>query len=287
MYRYFSHFNKQAFCKSNLYENNIYITAFQSEIKQSNDGNWIFSDIDQGMVSPSKAPMGHQRHVTDMGRALSSLAPMAEQRHITMSSHLTPSPGPLSTQDIEIQRPPTHSGLSRLSGATGFSELKDLKSRESSFDSFALPQQITSPRKPVPETVQSKSSAKIPKIKVDQASVKRKTQKKIPRKSPEGSEGGRLSPFVPIKDDLDHDDPREGSPLPMQILTPRNEDDLRAEAKKKARRETKGGRKAGTAKDLIDSDSDLRKVYRRNTPSPNPLYRPTTDLSHDVEDIDV
>ncbi|XP_052791551.1 LOW QUALITY PROTEIN: uncharacterized protein LOC128225682 [Mya arenaria] len=257
----------------------LYSKATQPQITTSPDGNWIFSDIDKGTISPSKAPVSHVRHVTDMGRAESSLAPLAAQREITMSSIMTPSPGPLSTRNIEVQRPPA--GVFDHRSPSGFSAVR---SRESTFDSFlSLPQQVLTHRDNS-SLQKRKTAVEVPKIKIDAASVKKKDRKIMARQSPLGSEGGRLSPFVPIQEGTY----RDGSPLPEQILTPRDEETLKAESRRKHTDPTKQPvaqvrRPRKKMSDLIDKDASLRHVYR----SPSQSHHTITQLDHDIPEMDV
>ncbi|XP_052791556.1 uncharacterized protein LOC128225687 [Mya arenaria] len=257
----------------------MYSKATQPQITTSPDGNWIFSDIDKGTISPSKAPVSHERHVTDMGRAESSLAPLSEQREITMSSIMTPSPGPLSTRNIEFQRPPA--GVFDRRSPSGFSAVR---SRESTFDSFsALPQQVLTHRDNS-SLQKRKTAVEVPKIKIDAASVKKKDREIMARQSPLGSEGGRLSPFVPIQEATY----RDGSPLPEQILTPRDEETLKAESRRKHTDPTKQPvaqvrRPRKKMSDLIDKDASLRHVYR----SPSQSHHTITQLDHDIPEMDV
>ncbi|XP_053399292.1 CUB and sushi domain-containing protein 3-like [Mercenaria mercenaria] len=253
--------------------------------------NPLFSEIDRDKVTPSTAPVGHERHVTDMGRADSSLAPRGHHKHVIDSENwlTVKSPAPLTTRNIELQRPPMMTGRrspSMIMSATP-SSLGD-----ASLGPF-LPEQILTPR----DTSSAASSVlDVPKIYVEVQKPKRTDKaRKKPRKPDTEQKSVKLSPFLPIKEKEKHVY-REGSPLPQQILTPRNADDIvkEQEVKNSADKPTQRREKKPKG-DLIDKDKNLLKIYSRkdtNSPTPgisSPQYQKLAgfEQDHEISDIEV
>lgn len=165
---------------------------------------------------------------------------------------------------------------------------------ESSLDSY-LPQQIFTPR----EVPSKASSVEIPKIKIDETKPKRVDKgQKQKRRTESIEKSPKLSPFLPIKNMEEHVY-REGSPLPQQILTPRNADDIiNAQEKRKTKGTEDKPRQRREKKpkgDLIDKDKNLLKIYnKRITESPlpgisTPHYQQLsgTEQDHEISDIEV
>ncbi|XP_060573337.1 uncharacterized protein LOC132731218 [Ruditapes philippinarum] len=248
----------------------------------------LFDEIDRDKITPSRAPLGHQRHVTDMGRADSSLAPLAHLKHVTdtvgkMSSN---SPAPLTTRNIELQKPPMMIGHRSPTMYPAMSATPS-SLRSISLGSF-LPEQIGSPR----DTSSPASNVlDIPKIQIEDSKPKRVAKKA--RNQDTELKSGKLSPFMPIKETPVY---REGSPLPQQILTPRNADDIARELKQTKNSADDKPRRKREKKpkgDLIDKDKNLLKIYSRKDTSsptpgiPSPQYQKLAGYEQDNEISDI
>ena len=161
--------------------------------------------------------------------------------------------------------------------------------KSTSLDPY-LPEQIGSPRN---TSSAASSILDVPKIHIEEPKPKRVIKK--PRPHDTEPKSGKLSPFMPIKEKHEY---REGSPLPQQILTPRNADDIAKEIqqtkmgtddrpKRKREKKPKG--------DLIDKDKNLLKIYSGrdgNSPTPgtsSPQYQKLAgyEQDHEISDIEV
>lgn len=259
-------------------------------------------------LETSKAPMGHQHHVTARGRADSSLAPFSHSKHVIETG--TPSPAPLTTRGIHIQNRPTT--------GTSFGSLP--VSRSITFESF-LPQQILTPRNEMPTDHDSRVGSShsrttkhtIPDVivedddstaqtrAVESKSVKMRKQR-IELMADEKTR--QLSSLKPTGKAAAF---REGSPLPQQILTPRVPDNIgdndlenigyfgntgqnsgvsrKGKKKKKGNTSSNIGRKSNV---LHVSERDRStSPYRPRSTSPNVQAVVGSDLENEVSDIDV
>ncbi|KAL4230224.1 Sushi [Mactra antiquata] len=248
--------------------------------------NPLFSDIDRASFIPSRAPTDYSIHVTNLGRADTSLAPTSHHKHIMGEGAFTKSAmsAPLTTRNIELQHPPTRPPTigGRRSPVTS---VTPSSLRESSLDHYMTDQLLTLRE----DTSISSAVVEVPKLIIPDKTVKKGDKEKSKSKDSSTSRktAQRKSPmssFLPVKETVY----REGSPLPQQILTPRNADDIHEETVKQERiRKPKG--------DLIDQDKNLLKVYKhtgkrsagQGRKSPKLGNVSVTDIENDVEDIDV
>ncbi|KAH3840535.1 hypothetical protein DPMN_113985, partial [Dreissena polymorpha] len=247
-------------------ENTRTITYSQRQpIKTSPEGHYMFDDLDM-KIPDMQPPRGHQRHITELGSIPELTSPpLFSGRHITLGGMVSPSMGPVTTRDIEIQKHPK-SSYSQGSGSNdSFST--------STFESFL----------PVPKE-RKKHGLHSP----------------TNRKPPEGSENesGINSPAETLQASSQLD----RLTLPEQILTPRNPEELKAAASAKKSRQrrnsSKGGetekeRKQRKKSDLIDKDKDFLRVIKGDRSSspmaprtPSPYKISGTSQDYEVDEMD-
>ena len=276
--------------------------------------NWVLQDTERH--APSRAPVSHIHHVMDvkgMSRA-SSQAPISFSKHNLESDiTLTPSPALMTSRKLggaKMPRSVTSTTFQTEStNLSSFMRNKDFDTyRGSSSRKMSVSEQFTD----IPTLRLDDSSSFMPITKSDNA------HKWTSRTSDLSEQGFKtLSPSsILVSPGI-----RGDSPLPQQILTPRNDEDIKKEqSAKSTKRHRQQGKKSSASKTEASTFADKRSLStlyndtissklkkKKSTdfvdtgtkglevPTSRPLRTPSpsfrevdvTDIENDVSDVEV